>query len=58
MNPESARIALQLRHAFAAGALATAGREYDSYYLFLVIVQHSLYHTGQIAILRSASRIA
>ena len=29
-----------------------AGREYDFYYLFHGIVQHSLYHGGQIAILK------
>jgi hypothetical protein len=31
------------------------GREYDFYYLFHGIVQHSLYHAGQIAILKKAS---
>jgi hypothetical protein len=30
------------------------GREYDFYYLFHGIVQHSLYHGGQIALLRKA----
>ena len=30
------------------------GREYDFYYLFHGIVQHSLYHGGQIAMLRKA----
>jgi len=30
------------------------GREYDFYYLFHGIVQHSLYHGGQIALLRGA----
>jgi hypothetical protein len=30
------------------------GRDYDFYYLFHGIVQHSLYHGGQIAILRKA----
>jgi hypothetical protein len=30
------------------------GREYDFYYLFHGIVQHSLYHGGQIAMLRRA----
>lgn len=34
------------------------GREYDFYYLFHGIVQHSLYHAGQIALLRSASGVA
>jgi uncharacterized damage-inducible protein DinB len=34
------------------------GREYDFYFLFHDIVQHSLYHAGQIALLRSASRVA
>jgi hypothetical protein len=29
------------------------GREYDFYYLFHGIVQHSLYHGGQIALLKS-----
>jgi DinB superfamily len=29
------------------------GREYDFYYLFHGIVQHSLYHGGQIAMLKS-----
>ena len=31
---------------------AVPGREYDFYYLFHGIVQHSLYHGGQIAILK------
>ena len=31
------------------------GREYDFYYLFHGIVQHSLYHGGQIAILKKAA---
>lgn len=30
------------------------GRSYDFYYLFQGIVQHSLYHGGQIAILKKA----
>jgi uncharacterized damage-inducible protein DinB len=30
------------------------GRSYDFYYLFHGIVQHSLYHSGQIAILKKA----
>lgn len=30
------------------------GRSYDFYYLFHGIVQHSLYHAGQIAILKKA----
>ncbi len=30
------------------------GREYDFYYLFHGIVQHSLYHGGQIAMLKRA----
>jgi hypothetical protein len=30
------------------------GRDYDFYYLFHGIVQHSLYHAGQIAMLKSA----
>ena len=30
------------------------GREYDFYYLFHGIVQHSLYHAGQIALLKKA----
>ena len=30
------------------------GREYDFYYLFHGLIQHSLYHGGQIAILRKA----
>lgn len=30
------------------------GGEYDFYYLFHGIVQHSLYHGGQIAILKGA----
>jgi hypothetical protein len=30
------------------------GRDYDFYYLFHGIVQHSLYHAGQIAILKKA----
>jgi uncharacterized damage-inducible protein DinB len=30
------------------------GREYDFYYLFHGIVQHSLYHGGQIALLKKA----
>jgi hypothetical protein len=30
------------------------GRDYDFYYLFHGIVQHSLYHGGQIAMLRRA----
>jgi hypothetical protein len=30
------------------------GREYDFYYLFHGIVQHSLYHGGQIALLKGA----
>jgi hypothetical protein len=32
------------------------GREYDFYYLFHGIVQHSLYHGGQIAILKKAAK--
>lgn len=32
------------------------GREYDFYYLFHGIVQHSLYHGGQIALLRKTLR--
>jgi uncharacterized damage-inducible protein DinB len=31
------------------------GRQYDFYYLFHGIVQHSLYHAGQIALLKKAS---
>ena len=31
------------------------GREYDFYYLFHGIVQHSLFHGGQIAMLRRAA---
>jgi hypothetical protein len=31
------------------------GRKYDFYYLFHGIVQHSLYHAGQIAILKKAT---
>jgi DinB superfamily len=31
------------------------GREYDFYYLFHGVVQHSLYHGGQIALLRKHS---
>jgi hypothetical protein len=31
------------------------GREYDFYYLFHGIVQHSLYHGGQIAMLKRAA---
>ncbi|HYO83647.1 MAG TPA: DinB family protein [Bryobacteraceae bacterium] len=34
------------------------GREYDFYYLFHGIVQHSLYHGGQIAILKNAVAVA
>lgn len=34
------------------------GREYDFYYLFHGIVQHSLYHGGQIALLRKQLRKA
>jgi hypothetical protein len=30
------------------------GRDYDFYYLFHGIVQHSLYHAGQIAMLKKA----
>ena len=30
------------------------GRQYDFYYLFHGIVQHSLYHGGQIAMLKKA----
>lgn len=33
---------------------AVPGREYDFYYLFHGIVQHSLYHGGQIAMLKKA----
>ena len=32
------------------------GRTYDFYYLFHGIVQHSLYHAGQIAILKKATQ--
>ena len=32
------------------------GRQYDFYYLFHGIVQHSLYHGGQIALLKSGAR--
>jgi hypothetical protein len=32
------------------------GRTYDFYYLFHGIVQHSLYHGGQIALLSKAAR--
>jgi hypothetical protein len=34
------------------------GREYDYYYLFHGVVQHSLYHGGQIAILKKAAPAA
>ena len=34
---------------------AVPGREYDFYYLFHGIVQHSLYHGGQISMLRRAA---
>lgn len=34
------------------------GRDYDFYYLFHGIVQHSLYHGGQIALLRKKQAIA
>jgi hypothetical protein len=34
------------------------GRQYDFYYLFHGIVQHSLYHGGQIAMLKKAVSIA
>jgi hypothetical protein len=30
------------------------GRQYDYYYLFHGIIQHSLYHGGQIALLKKA----
>jgi hypothetical protein len=33
------------------------GRNYDFYYLFHGVVQHSLYHGGQIALLKKASGI-
>ena len=33
---------------------AVPGRSYDFYYLFHGIVQHSLYHAGQIALLKKA----
>jgi hypothetical protein len=33
---------------------AAPGRQYDFYYLFHGIVQHSLYHGGQIALLKKA----
>jgi uncharacterized damage-inducible protein DinB len=32
------------------------GREYDFYYLFHGVIQHSLYHAGQIALLSRATR--
>jgi hypothetical protein len=45
--------------AWAERLLATVpGREYDFYYLFHGIVQHSLYHAGQIALLGTAPRSA
>lgn len=31
------------------------GRNYDFYFLFHGIIQHSLYHAGQIALLKKAS---
>jgi uncharacterized damage-inducible protein DinB len=31
------------------------GRQYDFYYLFHGVVQHSLYHAGQIALLKKAA---
>jgi uncharacterized damage-inducible protein DinB len=31
------------------------GRQYDFYYLFHGIIQHSLYHAGQIALLKKAT---
>jgi uncharacterized damage-inducible protein DinB len=34
------------------------GRQYDFYYLFHGIVQHSLYHGGQIAMLKKALSVA
>ncbi len=34
------------------------GREYDFYYLFHGIVQHTLYHGGQIALLKSAGKVS
>ena len=34
------------------------GREYDFYYLFHGIVQHSLYHGGQIAMLKKAITVS
>ena len=34
------------------------GREYDFYYLFHGIVQHSLYHGGQIAMLNAQRKTA
>jgi hypothetical protein len=34
------------------------GRDYDYYYLFHGVVQHSLYHGGQIALLRKAAAAA
>jgi DinB superfamily len=33
------------------------GRDYDFYYLFHGVVQHSLYHAGQIAMLKRAVRL-
>jgi hypothetical protein len=33
------------------------GRDYDFYYLFHGIVQHSLYHGGQIAVLKKAAAV-
>jgi DinB superfamily len=33
------------------------GRQYDFYYLFHGVIQHSLYHAGQIALLKKSSAV-
>jgi hypothetical protein len=54
---ETAENLAQTIEAFADARLSDTvpGREYDFYYLFHGVIQHSLYHAGQIALLRRAA---
>ena len=56
MMATAERLAQSIEHFDDARLVDTVpGREYDFYYLFHGVVQHSLYHGGQIAMLRRPS---
>ncbi len=56
MFAASEQLARAIEH-FGDGRLSETvpGRQYDFYYLFHGVAQHSLYHAGQIALLKKAT---